>query len=232
MGPQVLLNASVPWMDEFNSLNQALGTDHHHWWLLLCFTSSVKLLGLGIGRKRMGKGCDGYSSNGTDLFLSREGKAKLSNNWNVELELCIWPGFQKWGAVSVSNGYLQGTTLWLWKTRKSNSRSQLYLHCRNHRSIKEAATTGVPLENLPCALVAGEPWGHTEHLQGRIFLTFRGDPLKPSPFFTVTGCEGSACSQDLHAQGTFILLQTQEGSCWDWIWRYEPCRAQRGGERL
>lgn len=167
MGPHVLLNASVPWMNEFNSLNQALGTDHHHWWLLLCFTSSVKLLGLGFGRKRMGKGYDGYSCNGTNLFLSREGKAKLFPQlkcwvralhlaWlsEVSSSLCI-----KWVPArdySVTVKCVQ-------------FRRQLSLHYRTQGSLKEAATTAVPLENLPCALVPEEPRGHTEHLQERNF---------------------------------------------------------------
>lgn len=94
-------------------------------------------------------------------------------------------------------------------------RSQLYLHYRTHRSIKEAATTLIALENLPCALVAEEPQGHTKHLQERHFLSFRGDAFKPSPFLTVTGCEGSACSQELHGQGTLTLLQKQEGESHD-----------------
>lgn len=46
--------------------------------------------------------------------------------------------------------------------------------------MKDAAITLTLLENLPCAVTAEEPGGHTV---GRIFSTSRGDIFKPISIF-------------------------------------------------
>lgn len=146
MGPRVILNVSVLWMDEFNSLNQASGTDRHYWWLLLCFTSSVKLFWLNISRKQMGKGYDECCEFWAEK-KKKKSQAFKQFKCRIRFLNLVWPS--KTG--SCLTGKLWGAP-YAWKIIKWDHAFQdSYLHYgaqSRNSSMTEATLSLFLLENL------------------------------------------------------------------------------------